>query len=351
MKRKILSLLLSVMICLPLTAQMVAHAAEEITPQQVYQAIISLKNQYPEGMSWTNDNYYEWQGGIYSGGHGCAGFAFMLSDAAFDELPARMNEDFAFTDVQVGDILRINNDTHSVIVLEVNDNSVMIAEGNYNKSVHWGRTLTKDQVLSADFMITRYPDPAISTPDDPSEPNAPETPSVDFTDVAADAFYAAPVVWAVEKGITTGTGNNQFSPSQNCTNAQILTFIWRAYGKPEPTIDNPFTNSIPEAYAKPAIWAYEKGMVSGAVFDANTPCTRAMAATYLWQAAGSPTAPAAGFTDVPANAAYAQAVAWAVEQKVTTGTGTNIFSPDVVCNRGQIVTFLHRAFASDTPEA
>ena len=148
------------------------------------------------------------------------------------------------------------------------------------------------------------------------------------------------------KEITTGTGNNKFSPNQDCTNAQILTFIWRAYGKPEPTIDNPFTNSIPDGYKKAAVWAHEKGMVSGTTFDTDKPCTRAMAMTYLWQAAGSPTAPAASFTDVSADAAYASAVAWAVEQKITTGTGTGTtFSPDDVCSRGQIMTFLHRNLA------
>ena len=167
-----------------------------------------------------------------------------------------------------------------------------------------------------------------------------------FSDVAGNAYYAIPVAWAVAKEITTGTGNNKFSPNQDCTNAQILTFIWRAYGKPEPTIDNPFTNSIPDGYKKAAVWAHEKGMVSGTTFDTDKPCTRAMAMTYLWQAAGSPTAPAASFTDVSADAAYASAVAWAVEQKITTGTGTGTtFSPDDVCSRGQIMTFLHRNLA------
>lgn len=167
-----------------------------------------------------------------------------------------------------------------------------------------------------------------------------------FSDVAANAYYAAPVAWAVWKEITAGTGNSRFSPGQDCTNAQILTFIWRAYGKPEPAIENPFANSIPDDYKKAAIWAYEKGMVSGDTFDAGKSCTRAMAMTYLWQAAGSPAAPAASFTDVPAGAAYAPAVAWAVEQKITTGTGDGTtFSPDTVCSRGEIMTFLHRNLA------
>ena len=185
-------------------------------------------------------------------------------------------------------------------------------------------------------------------PEQPEEPEEPAAPAVTFTDVSADAYYAAPVAWAVEKGITTGTAPDFFSPGQDCSNAQILTFLWRAYGEPEPTIINPFTNDIPDAYKKAAIWAYEKGMVSEKVFDTHQPCTRAMAVTYIWQAAESPApAASAGFTDVPADAAYAQAVAWAVEKQVTTGTdpaGT-MFSPEDICSRGQIVTFLYRALA------
>ena len=183
------------------------------------------------------------------------------------------------------------------------------------------------------------------TPETPAESEAPAKPAAPaFTDVAADAYYAAPVAWAVEKEITTGTSATTFSPKQDCTNAQILTFLWRACGKPEPGIDNPFTNTFSDAYLQAAIWAYEQGMVSGETFGASQPCTRAMAVTYIWQACGSP-APeaAANFTDVPADAAYAQAVAWAVEQGVTTGTSDTTFSPDGICNRGQIVTFLQRA--------
>ena len=120
--------------------------------------MIALKEEYPEGMPWTNDNYYAWNGGIYSGGYGCAGFAFILSDAAFGDLPARMiEENITIDDIRVGDILRINNDTHMVIVLEVYDDHVVIAEGNYNSSIHWGRTLTAEEVAAADYYLTRYP--------------------------------------------------------------------------------------------------------------------------------------------------------------------------------------------------
>ena len=149
--------------------------------------------------------------------------------------------------------------------------------------------------------------------------------------------------WAVEKNITTGKTANTFAPGEKCTNGQILIFLWRASGSPEPTIDNPFTDSIPASFQKAAVWAYEKGLVSGVVFGASTPCTRAVTVTYLWKAADSPeSSENASCADVPANAEYAQAVAWAVENGVTSGTGNGQFSPDATCTRGQIVTFLHR---------
>ena len=164
-----------------------------------------------------------------------------------------------------------------------------------------------------------------------------------FTDVPASKYYAEPVAWAVDNGIAYGTSSTQFSPNQNCTNAQILTFLWRAYGEPEPSVSNPFTNSINEAYVKAARWAYEKGMVPGGTFDAKRPCSRAMAVTYMWQAAGSPTSTALStFTDVPPSASYAQAVAWAVTNGITSGTSSGQFSPDATCTRAQIVTFLWR---------
>ncbi|MCH5353213.1 MAG: S-layer homology domain-containing protein [Acutalibacter sp.] len=127
------------------------------TAEEVYASMIALKDEYYEGRPWTNDNFYYWKGGIFSGGGGCAGFAFLLSDAAFGSLPARMIKPVSLKDVRVGDILRINNDTHSVIVLEVHDDHVIIAEGNYNYSIHWGRKLTKSEVESATYMMTRYP--------------------------------------------------------------------------------------------------------------------------------------------------------------------------------------------------
>ena len=171
-----------------------------------------------------------------------------------------------------------------------------------------------------------------------------DAPILSFADVASDAYYADAVKWAAYMRIANGTGNGNFSPNQTCTNAQILTFIWRAEGKPEPTIANPFTNAIPDAYAKAAVWAYEKGMVSGTTFDADKPCTRAMAVTYLWQIEGSPDYSeykTIDFSDVSASASYAKAVLWAVGW-ITNGTSDTTFSPEDTCTRGQIMTFLDR---------
>lgn len=166
-----------------------------------------------------------------------------------------------------------------------------------------------------------------------------------FNDVKSTDYFADAVLWAVEKNITSGTSKTTFSPNATCTKAQILTFLWRANGSPEPTISNPFTDiKAADYYYKAALWAAEKGLVSGSTFGANADCTRAMTVEYLWKAAGSP-APSgkASFTDVSANADYAQAVAWAVEKGITSGTSKTTFSPAATCTRGQIVTFLYRA--------
>lgn len=183
------------------------------------------------------------------------------------------------------------------------------------------------------------PDPTVPDTTDPT------TTTPGFTDVKnGDWFYEA-VQWAVEEEITNGTTATTFSPNQNCTVAHILTFLWRASGSPEPTKDNPFTDvKDGDWFADAAVWASEKGMVTGDTFNPNAPCTRSMAVTYMWQAAGSPEAEAASFTDVPASADYAKAVAWAVENGVTDGTSPTTFSPDTVCTRGHIVTFLYRGF-------
>ena len=198
--------------------------------------------------------------------------------------------------------------------------------------------------LGEDLLPTKAKRHALSelASSETSQPTAPV-----FSDVPNDAYYAEPVKWAVEHGVTVGTSATTFSPNATCTNAQILTFIWRAVGSPEPTTANPFTDLSNSAYyAKAAVWAYSMGMVSGTTFDANKACTRAMTVEYLWKQAGSPAVAASGkFTDVPSGAAYAPAVVWAVNNGITVGTSGTTFSPDSICTRGQIMTFLYRAVA------
>lgn len=162
-----------------------------------------------------------------------------------------------------------------------------------------------------------------------------------FSDVRINAYYADAVRWAVSSGVTSGTSSTTFSPDVVCTTGEILTFLWRANGSPTPAESNA---SVPagQYYSDAANWALEQGLTD--TFHADTPATRADTVTYLWKLAGKPSAKdAVTFADVASGAEYADAVAWAVEQGITSGTGTNQFSPDVTCTRGQIVTFLYRS--------
>ena len=173
------------------------------------------------------------------------------------------------------------------------------------------------------------------------------TTATGFSDVAANAYYADAVKWAVDKGVTAGTTATTFSPNNTCTKAQILTFLWRASGSPEPSIPNCFEDVDESAYYyKAAVWACENGMIADRWLGGNAPCTRIETVTYLWTLAGQPAADnTLSFTDLPDDADSIQAVAWAVEKGVTAGTSATTFTPDATCTRGQIVTFLYRDMA------
>lgn len=170
-----------------------------------------------------------------------------------------------------------------------------------------------------------------------------------FTDVPANAYYADAVAWAVTNGITGGTAENTFSPDAPCTRAQVVTFLWRAMGSPEPRSAGTFTDvNASSYYAKAVRWALENGITSGTsatTFDPNGVCTRAQVVTFLMRALDGRSYGSAGFADVAASSYYADAVAWAVANGITDGTGATTFSPDTQCNRAQIVTFLYRAVA------
>ena len=182
------------------------------------------------------------------------------------------------------------------------------------------------------------------------EPTPTPTPGTGFVDVPTNAYYADAVKWAVENGVTEGTSANTFSPDMSCTRAQMVTFLWRAAGSPAPkSTVNPFTDVQSGAYYYDAVlWAVEQGITSGTsatTFAPDVICTRAQAVTFLYRAAGSPAVTGGSFADVAADAYYADAVAWAVSENITAGTGGNLFSPDVACTRAQIVTFLYRYMA------
>ena len=178
-------------------------------------------------------------------------------------------------------------------------------------------------------------------------PAQPENP---FTDVAEGSPYQDAILWALEKGITTGTTATTFSPNAPCTRGQAVTFLWRAAGSPEPKrADLPFTDVAADSvYAKAILWAVEQGITLGTTensFSPNAPCTRGQIVTFLYRAAGSPAVDGAAnpFTDVSADSPFLNAILWAAQEGITTGTTENTSSPGSTCTRGQIVTFLYRS--------
>ncbi|MBQ8301164.1 MAG: S-layer homology domain-containing protein, partial [Clostridia bacterium] len=199
----------------------------------------------------------------------------------------------------------------------------------------------------------------IEKPGGSEEPTQPEKPVVTdkpqepeksaFVDVSKDAYYYQPVMWAVENGITSGTSENTFSPDADCTRAQVVTFLWRMIASPEPAaIENPFVDVKADAYYyKPVMWAVGSNITGGTsanTFSPDENCTRAQVVAFLWRTAGQPKPEGKSntFTDVKADSYYYDAVLWAVENGITSGTGENIFSPDDSCTRAQVVTFLYR---------
>jgi hypothetical protein len=174
------------------------------------------------------------------------------------------------------------------------------------------------------------------------------TPVSGFSDVSSSDYFADAVAWAVENGITSGTSDTSFSPNASCTRADMMTFLWRAAGSPTVTVSVTFSDVSSDAYYAQAIaWAVANNITSGTgdgKFSPNATVTRAESVQFLYRAAGSPAASGSSFSDVAANAYYANAVAWAVANGITSGTGNNTFSPNANCVRAQIVTFLYKNY-------
>ena len=172
-----------------------------------------------------------------------------------------------------------------------------------------------------------------------------------FADVPAGAYYEAPVLWAVENGITSGATENSFNPGGACLRAHVVTFLWRAAGSPEPmTNRNPFTDvKKPDFFFKPVLWAVEQKITSGVSateFGSYSNCNRAAVVTFLWRAAGSPEPVSTNnpFIDVKEGDFFYKPVLWAVENGITAGLTATTFGPTAECNRAQVVTFLYRAY-------
>ena len=171
-----------------------------------------------------------------------------------------------------------------------------------------------------------------------------------FCDVPEGKWYTGPVNWAAKNGITTGTSdvNSTFSPKNACIRADVVTFLWRAVGKPEAIGRTPFTDvDYMQYYYTPVIWALGKNVTNGTSEQSFSPkktCTRGEITTFLWRLAGKPAPKTAEnpFADVESDKFYFDAVLWAVENGVTTGTSITTFSPNDICTRAQVVTFLYR---------
>ena len=174
-----------------------------------------------------------------------------------------------------------------------------------------------------------------------------------FNDIPLGSYYYAPVAWAVEKNITTGTSATTFNPNGQCQRAQVVTFLWRAAGCPEPTAtENPFVDvKENDFFHKAVLWAVEKGITNGidaTHFGPNMTCNRATVVTFLYRAMGSPEVSTieCPFTDVEPGQWYEPAVLWAVENGITNGMSADTFGVNTVCNRAQVVTFLYRTYVN-----
>ena len=226
-------------------------------------------------------------------------------------------------------------------IIQIPDGKSILINGQETEYPYGGKILRNGEIVSgkdeqAELISTILPAITGSNP---------------FSDVPGSAYYNAAVRWAVKNGIASGTDAKRFSPDAPCTRAQAVTFLWRAAGSPAPTLaENPFADVKPTDYCYDAVlWAVETGIAKGtstAAFSPDASCTRGQIVTFLYRAAGSPAGYAnSGYADVPETSYCAAPVAWASALRITSGTTALTFSPDALCTRAQIVTFLYRANA------
>ncbi len=359
---KQIALLLSVLLLIQVVQALAPSVAaadfndQSITQQQVTDTLLALQDEYPEGTPWTNNSpnpAYVWRfkGSVVSMG-GCAAFAAILQDRVFGsivDVPVtwqRITEDCAMAGVHEcpvpytweylwpGDILQFPG--HTVIVIQKMEDSVIIAEGNNGGTVRWGRKISKAGVSTANYVLTRY---------------SKYEPLMPYTDLPEDGHWSHDAVsWAILKHVAEPICANRFGPEEHCSRAEMVFFLWRTMGSPEPELSySPFMDLKHDTYYyKAVLWAAKQGITTGTsptTFSPDELCTRAQALTFLWRAEGSPKdgSKSIGFEDVAISDYYYSTVAWAYTNNITCGTSTSTFSPDKEISRAEALTFLFRA--------
>ena len=358
MKKKLPSLCLALVLCLGLAVPVMA-AEQKITVNgetyaQILPALLSQTEDKPVTLRLDTDiqltNFRIVLGSSdYGGLFGGQVFTVVPHDVTIDlnGHTLRGEEGYSVFEVQNGYILTIvdSSAVKTGKLVSQTDVVVDVADGGS----YTGLPTAPD--ASSDSSAGTAPVASGSGNDDDEDAKSVTTA---FTDVDPGMYYAQPVAWAVEEGITNGTTATTFSPYQTCTRAQIVTFLWRAAGQPEPKLTEAQYMDVTDTsvyYYKAIQWAAEMGMEGSGTFRPSEPCTRFDAVYFLWCAAGQPEPETeAAFTDLAEEENIdlihpIASVSWAVEKSITKGTTATTFSPMDTCTRGQIVTFLYRGFA------
>ena len=281
-------------------------------------------------------------------------YTFVIDKAAQDAPAAPMLKDRSYTSITLKEVAANDNGATAEYSMDGENwqpspTFIGLTSGTtYTFYVRYAATDNYNASLASDavkFTTRRHSSP--STPVTPDPEPTPDN-STSFADVPANAYFADAVKWAVDKGITNGLSDTMFGPYASCTRAQIVTFLWRAAGSPEPKTAVSFAD-VPAGsyYAKAVAWAIENGITNGmteTTFAPNATCTRGQSVTFLYRALKGTASGSTNFTDVKSDAFYADAINWAVANNVTNGTSNTTFSPNADCTRAEIVTFLYRAY-------
>ena len=281
-------------------------------------------------------------------------YAFVIDKAAQDAPAAPMLKDRSYTSITLKEVAANDNGATAEYSMDgekwqPSPTFTGLTSGTtYTFYVRYAATDNYNASPASDavkFTTRRHSSP--STPVTPDPEPTPDD-SSKFADVPANAYFADAVKWAVDKGITNGLSDTMFGPYESCTRAQIVTFLWRAAGSPEPKTASSFTDVPASAYyAKAVAWAVENGITNGmteTTFAPNATCTRGQSVTFLHRVLKGTASGSTNFTDVKSDAFYADAINWAVANNVTNGTSNTTFSPNADCTRAEIVTFLYRAY-------